>query len=122
LKEAAATHISLAAATLEYAIRQRIEKEATEFAANPRHAATAERLQKTLDLVPSLPFPVTLWEAQNICYPALVKAFEENGLEARAHDPALRQYFDILCRLATQFEIRIPEPVPASVPAPALQT
>ena len=63
-----------------------------------------------MDLIPSLPFPVTLWEVQNICYPALVKAFEENGLEAREHDPAVRQYFDDLTRLATQLQIRIPEP------------
>ena len=90
LKETAATNIPLDAATLEYAIRRRIEKEAAEFAVNPRDPAAAERLRKSLDLIPSLPFPVTLWEVQNIGYPALAKVFEENGLEAREHDPALR--------------------------------
>ncbi|PYX30696.1 MAG: glycoside hydrolase [Acidobacteria bacterium] len=110
LKETAATNIALDTTTLEYAMRQRLEKEAAEFAANPGDPVAAERLRKSMDLIPSLPFPVTLWEVQNICYPALVKAFEENGLEAREHDPAVRQYFDDLTRLATQLQIRIPEP------------
>ena len=36
LKEAAASKIPLDATTLEYAMRRRVEKEATEFAANPK--------------------------------------------------------------------------------------
>jgi hypothetical protein len=52
---------------------------------------------------------VTLWEVQNICYPALVKAFEENGWGASA-DPAMQQYFDNLVHLAEGLHIRAPQP------------
>ncbi|HEY4781828.1 MAG TPA: hypothetical protein VIH54_08420, partial [Chthoniobacterales bacterium] len=108
LKEAAAGNVPLDNTTLEYAMRRRIEKEATEFAANPSDSALAERLRKSLDLTPSLPFSVVLWEAQNICYPALVKVFED-GWDAENSDPAARQYFENLVHIAAQLQIRTPQ-------------
>jgi hypothetical protein len=103
LKEAAGSNIPLDATTLEFAMRRRLEKEATEFAANPKDPALAARLLKSVDLIPTLPFPVTLWEVQNICYPALVKVFEENGSGA---DPAMQQHLDNLVHLAEQLHLR----------------
>jgi hypothetical protein len=108
LKEAAASKVPLDTTTLEFAMRRRLEKEATEFAANPKDPALAARLRKSVDLVPTLPFPVTLWEVQNICYPALIKAFEENGGGA-GEDPATQQHFDNLVRLAELLLIRAPQ-------------
>lgn len=108
LKEAAASKVTLDATTLEYAMRRRVEKEAREFAANPKDPALAASLRKFLDLIPTLPFPVTLWEVQNICYPALLKAFEENGWGGGA-DPAAQQQFDNLVHLAEQLRIRAPQ-------------
>jgi hypothetical protein len=110
LKETAATNIALDGTTLEYVIRKRIEKEATGFAANPDDLVAAERLRKLLDLIPSLPFPVTLWEAQNICYPPLVKAFGQNGWGAAKTDPMVQQRFDELTHLAAQLQIRALQP------------
>jgi alpha-amylase/alpha-mannosidase (GH57 family) len=108
LKEAAGSKIALDSTTLEYAMRRRLEKEATEFAADPKDPAITARLRKSLDLIPTLPFQVTLWEVQNICYPALVKAFEENGWGAGS-DPAMQQYSDNLVHLAEQLHIRAPQ-------------
>jgi alpha-amylase/alpha-mannosidase (GH57 family) len=108
LKEAVGSSVPLDATTLEYAMRRRLEKEATDFAANPRDPALAARLRKSLDLIPTLPFPVTLWEVQNICYPALVKALEENGWGASA-EPAMQQHFENLAHLAEQLHIRTPQ-------------
>jgi hypothetical protein len=85
-----------------------VEKEAKEFATNPRDPALAARLRKSVGLIPTLPFPVTLWEVQNICYPVLVKAFEENGWGASA-DPTMQQYFDNLVHLAERLHIRAPQ-------------
>ena len=109
LKEAEGCKIVLDTTTLEYAMRRRVKKEAEVFATNPRDPALVARLRKAVDLIPILPFPVTLWEAQNICYPALVKAFEENGWGASA-DPAMQQYFDNLVHLAEGLHIRAPQP------------
>jgi len=108
LKEAEASKVTLDATTLEYAQRRQLEKEATEFAANPKDAVLAARLRKSVDLIPMLPFPVTLWDVQNICYPALVNAFEENGW-GMGGDPAMQQHFDNLVHLAEQLRIRAPQ-------------
>jgi alpha-amylase/alpha-mannosidase (GH57 family) len=106
LKEASASKIALDTTTLEYAVRQRLEREAKDFGANPKESAPAARLRRSVDLVPTLPFAVTLWEVQNICYPALVKAFEENGYGAGS-DPATREHLENLTRLAEQLHIRV---------------
>jgi alpha-amylase/alpha-mannosidase (GH57 family) len=110
LKEAAASTIDLDRTTLEYAIRKRIEKEAIDFASNPEDLAVAERLRKLLDLIPLLPFPVVLWEAQNLCYRPLVRAFEQNGWGAAKTDPLVQQRFDALSHLASQLQIHVPQP------------
>jgi alpha-amylase/alpha-mannosidase (GH57 family) len=109
LKEAEGSKITLDTTTLEYAMRRRVEQEAGAFATTPRDPALVARLRKSVDLIPTLPFPVTLWEVQNICYPALVKAFEENGWGASA-DSTVQQYFDNLLHLADGLHIRAPQP------------
>jgi len=95
--------------TLEYKVRKRLEKEAAEFAANPSDPANAEKVIKLLDLIPALPFPVVLWEAQNVCYRPLVAAFQQNGWHSPGEDPiAVRRHND-LNRLAAQLHILLPE-------------
>jgi hypothetical protein len=109
VKEAASGNVPLDTTTLEYAIRRRIEKEATEFVANPSDSAISERLRRSLDLIPALPFPVVLWEAQNICYPAIIRMFEENGSARGSNEIASQQHLDNLARLAAQLQIRVPQ-------------
>jgi alpha-amylase/alpha-mannosidase (GH57 family) len=109
LREAAASKISLDSTTLEYKTRRRLEKEAADFAANPSDPAIIERILKLLDLIPALPFPVVLWEAQNVCYRPLITAFQQNGWHTPAADPvALRRHED-LNRLASQLHILLPK-------------
>jgi alpha-amylase/alpha-mannosidase (GH57 family) len=107
LKEAEGSKIALDTTTLEYAMRKRVEKDVEEFATNPRDPTFVARLRKSVDLIRAFPFTVTLWEVQNICYPALVKAFEENEWGA-SPDPAVQQYFDNLLHLAVGLHIRAP--------------
>jgi len=109
LREAAASKITLDTTTLEYKVRKRLEKDATEFAANPSDLTLAERVSKLLDLISSLPFPVVLWEAQNVCYHPLVSAFQQNGWHSPGADPAAIKRHDDLNRLATQLRILLPE-------------
>jgi alpha-amylase/alpha-mannosidase (GH57 family) len=106
LREAKASSIALDTTTLEYAIRRHIEKDAEEFAANPENPAVVERLRTSLDLIPSIPFPVVIWEAQNISYAPLIKAFEH--ISAVAEDSEKR--LENLMHLAEQLKIRLPHP------------
>jgi alpha-amylase/alpha-mannosidase (GH57 family) len=109
LREAAASKIALDSTTLEYKVRKRLEKDASEFAANPSDLTAAERMIKLLDLIPALPFPVVLWEAQNVCYRPLVTAFQQNGWHSPSADPVALRRHDDLSRLASQLHILLPE-------------
>jgi len=105
LREAAASKINLDATTLEYKLRRRIEGDAAGFAANPSDPTAVEKMIKLLDLIPSFPFPVVLWEAQNICYRPLITAFQQNGWHAPKADPAVQLRHEQLNRLAAQLHI-----------------
>ena len=109
LREAAASKIALDATTLEFKLRKRIEKEAAEFAANPGDVAVTGRILKLLDLIPAFPFPVTLWEAQNLAYRPLITAFQQNGWHTPGADPVSVQRHEELSRLATQLRILLPQ-------------
>jgi Domain of unknown function (DUF3536) len=109
LREAAATKVSLDSTTLEYKVRKRLEKDAAEFAANPSDPVLIERMIKLLDLIPTLPFPVVLWEAQNVCYSPLITAFQQNGWHSPGADPLAVRRHDDLNRLASQLHILLPE-------------
>ncbi len=109
LREAAASKIALDSTTLEYKTRKRLEKEAADFAANPSDPTAAERVLKLLDLIPALPFPVTLWEAQNLSYRPLITAFQQNGWHPPATDPVAVRRHEELSRMASQLHILLPK-------------
>ncbi|HEX3822107.1 MAG TPA: DUF3536 domain-containing protein [Candidatus Sulfotelmatobacter sp.] len=109
LREATATKISLDSTTLEFGVRKRIEKEAAHFAANPSDPAVVSRISKLLDLSDLLPFPVVLWETQNLVYRPLLTAYQQNGWSSPGADPAAVQRHNELNRLATQLQILLPQ-------------
>jgi alpha-amylase/alpha-mannosidase (GH57 family) len=88
LKEASLANVKLDAPGLEYTIRKRLEKEATEFAGQPTNLERVQRLRKLLDFVATLPFPVGLWDVQNICFGPLIKAMEDLQQPAETEGPA----------------------------------
>jgi alpha-amylase/alpha-mannosidase (GH57 family) len=109
LREAAGEKITLDSTTLEYKVRKRLEADAAAFAADPTDLAAADRMTRLLDLFPSLPFPVTLWEAQNLTYRPLLTAYEKNGWHAENPDPAAMHRHEELKRLASQLHILLPQ-------------
>lgn len=109
LREANASKIILDATTLEFKLRKRIEKEAGDFSRNPADASVLQRLLKLLDLVPSFPFPVVLWEAQNLAYRPLLTAYQQNGWHSPNADPASAHRHEELNRMASQLHILLPQ-------------
>jgi len=87
LKEAATSRVPLDTTTLEFTIRKRLEEQAARFAEHPDDMENVQRFRKQLELAQTLPFPVTLWEVQNISYGPLMKAIEERRLAAENNDP-----------------------------------
>ncbi|HKU25014.1 MAG TPA: hypothetical protein VJQ54_06050, partial [Candidatus Sulfotelmatobacter sp.] len=109
LREAASEKVTLDATTLEFKVRKRLEAEAAAFARDASNFESAERMIKLLDLLPSLPFPVTLWEAQNLTYRPLLTAYQQNGWHDQNPDLPANQRHQELQRLASQLHISLPQ-------------
>ncbi len=92
-KEAAAGHISVDSTDLEFVIRKRVEKDAMQFTALPTDKDTVQKFRKLLDIAAALPFPVVLWEAQNICYAPLTKVIAELQEHTAKEDPVAQALF-----------------------------
>jgi hypothetical protein len=116
LREADSSHVKVDTTTLEYAIRKRLEKQAGEFAAHPDDLETAEKLRKLLEFALSLPFPVIIWEVQNMCYAPLIQKLRENSGPAQAGDAGAQQWMSALEILRDQLHIQMPAPAPAQTP------
>ncbi|MFZ0735242.1 MAG: DUF3536 domain-containing protein [Candidatus Sulfotelmatobacter sp.] len=109
LREANASKITVDATTLEFKLRKRIENEARDFSRDPAAPATSQRLLKLLELIPSFPFPVVLWEAQNLAYRPLLTAYQQNGWHSLNADPGAAQRHEDLNRMASQLHILLPQ-------------
>jgi alpha-amylase/alpha-mannosidase (GH57 family) len=104
LKEASASNIKLDVPGLEYAIRKRLETEANAFATNSTCDVT-QRFRKLLDFVATLPFPVELWEIQNISYGPMIKMMDELWPEAEKGNEALKPLLNELTLLRERLRI-----------------
>jgi hypothetical protein len=73
IREAELNNVALDTTTLEYTLRKRLENEATIFSQHPDDVDALKRLNRLLDVAGGLPFPLSLPEVQNLCYPHLAK-------------------------------------------------
>ena len=87
-KEVATANVQLDVPGLEYTIRKRLEREAEQFAAQPKNIETVQKLRKHLEFTATLPLTVALWEVQNIAYRPLITAMEELKANPAPDDPA----------------------------------
>jgi alpha-amylase/alpha-mannosidase (GH57 family) len=99
LKEAANSQVPLDTTTLEFVIRKRVEAMAARFAERPDDLEIVKRFRKQLEAAQSLPFPVAIWEAQNISYAPLKKAIEERRLGAENNEPEAAEWMKELTGL-----------------------
>jgi alpha-amylase/alpha-mannosidase (GH57 family) len=105
LKEAAASSIALDVPSLEYAIRRRLETEAEVFASAPSNLEVVQKLTTLLKFVSTLPFPVILWEVQNICYGPLIKTMDEVREQSQTDSEAAKNLFNELALLRESLRI-----------------
>jgi alpha-amylase/alpha-mannosidase (GH57 family) len=105
LKEAAVGNITLDVPGLEYAIRRRLETEAEFFASAPSSLEAVQKLTTLLTFVSTLPFPVVLWEVQNICYGPLIRTMDEMRDQAQAENGGAKNLFDALALLRENLRI-----------------
>jgi hypothetical protein len=108
LKEAAASQIHLDSQTLEFVIRKRLENDAAQLANHLNDLEYVHKLRQRVDFVLSLPFPVVLWDAQNVLYGPLKQSLHsDQGVSQNGNDSgkALR---DELSQLSERLRISSP--------------
>jgi alpha-amylase/alpha-mannosidase (GH57 family) len=103
LKEAANSHVDLDTTTLEFVIRQRLEREANEFALQPEKIEIVQKLNKVLHVISSLPFPVVIWEAQNLSYQPIKNVLQ--GMNGNGHGDLLAAYHREIVELSENLRI-----------------
>jgi alpha-amylase/alpha-mannosidase (GH57 family) len=71
IEEARAVNVSLDLSTLEHALRIRLEQMAEGLSDSHADSFLRHRLQAAVELARSLPFPINLWQVQNVFYEQL---------------------------------------------------
>jgi alpha-amylase/alpha-mannosidase (GH57 family) len=78
MEEAKAVHVNLDAATLEYALRGKLERIAEEWESQPCNAEKLTSLESAVKLARSFPFEIRLWEIQNVYHSVLLNSANGN--------------------------------------------
>jgi alpha-amylase/alpha-mannosidase (GH57 family) len=102
-REAAASHINLDVATLEFAIRKRLEREAGQLVNHLDNIDNVRKFRQLLDIIVALPFPVVLWEVENLLFGPLTQPFKGDP-----EDPDQKVLSDELNRLRERLKIVSP--------------
>ncbi len=106
IEEIRRTGVKPDAVTLEFSLRQTIERLFTRFVAHPMEPGLLQRLQETIDLVLSLPFEVRLWEAQNTYY-AMMRDYAGQVQERAEHGESEAQvWLEGFARLGEKLKVR----------------
>jgi len=71
MEEAKAVHVNLDAATLEFALRRKLETMAGDWESQPCDLEKVTALEAAVRLARTFPFEVRLWEIQNRYYSVL---------------------------------------------------
>lgn len=108
LREAQAIHIDLDVTTLEFVIRKRLEKESKQFADHLNAVENGSKFRQFVDLVLSLPFPVVLWNAQNILYGPIRQTLQKVDASQNGDAPSKQVFRDELRQLGERLKIASP--------------
>jgi alpha-amylase/alpha-mannosidase (GH57 family) len=107
LQEAREMQIPLDTPTLEFVMRRRAEERARAFWANPGELAGLQRLEAAVQLARSLPFPVNLWQVQNLCAENLDGTFSMIRKEAEQGDENAKIWIRHMSSLADILDLRV---------------
>ena len=108
LKEAHLFHIEIDSQTLEFALRQTLQRLATAFSLEPANLERLIHLAAVVELAKNLPFEVNLWTVQNICYTLLHRVYPEQKWLAQQGDPDSQVWLEHFISLITKLDLAIP--------------
>jgi F0F1-type ATP synthase membrane subunit b/b' len=82
-----------------------LEVEAERFASDPNNPDVVRKLTTLLKFVSALPFPVVLWEVQNIAYGPLIKTMDNLREQVQDENSPAKKSFDALAILRENLRI-----------------
>lgn len=99
--------VALDTATLEFALRQNMERLAERLLTHPIEPPMLQRMQTVADLVQRLPFKVNLWKIQNLFYRMLQTVFPEEHKKALQGNESARAWVDQVVILGRKLAVRV---------------
>jgi alpha-amylase/alpha-mannosidase (GH57 family) len=108
LEEARQKKVPLDAETLEYLFRQRIQAPARRFGESPADADRLKRLREWVTVARSLPFPVRLWEVQNVFWTALQEIEPQMRARGQEGDTSAQRWRQDFVSLGELLRVRVP--------------
>jgi hypothetical protein len=105
LEEARSGGISLDGTTLEYTLRQTIERLFGRFSANPGDLALLQRLDAIVDMARTLPFEIVLWTPQNVWSEVRRGVYEDRRQRADAGDEESRSWVQLFTSLGGKLKV-----------------
>jgi alpha-amylase/alpha-mannosidase (GH57 family) len=107
LDEARKVGVELDQTTLEFALRRKIERLASEFRTQPTEVTHLRVLQEAVVLASSLPFEVNLWHAQNVFYRILQELYPELRARAEKGDEEAGAWVNHFVALGEKLLVRV---------------
>lgn len=100
--------ISLDSASLEYALRQMLEREAEELSTDPTNMSLLEKLEAATGLLDLMPFSVNTWKVQNIYFDLLQSVYPGERKRAEAGQEGSREWLQRFEALGSRLSVRAP--------------
>jgi hypothetical protein len=107
LEEVRRTGVQLDSVTLEFALRQTIQRLFEQFVSNPLQPGLIQRLEANIDLALSLPFQVRLWEAQNAYYKLMQEYAGQVRERGQNGDAEALSWIESFTRLGEKLKIKV---------------
>ncbi|MFC1870597.1 DUF3536 domain-containing protein, partial [Chloroflexota bacterium] len=107
LDETQTWEVELDTEGLSYLLQQTLERMMAKLADNPDDVAFLEELLAAAEMAHSMPFPVDLWQVQNIYHKMLPSTYREYQTRAQQGDKASQEWLNHFISLAQQLSIRV---------------
>jgi hypothetical protein len=109
LEEARAGGVELESTTLEFTLRRTVERIAERLKQQPTSFDDLDHLREAVAIVQRLPFHVTLWAVQNICYDILHKSYPPIKERADAGDETAQRWCKAFQSVASDLHLQVPQ-------------
>ena len=107
LNEAAVMKVPLDRAMLEFVIKKKAEKAAQDFGSSPGDFSRLEELENSVNVASAMPFPVNLWEVQNIYAQNMNGIYSERRTRAEQGDETARAWVEHFNAVADKLHLRV---------------